>query len=209
MAARAAISNVEEARASASQTGRWIVTLVFPAIGLTWLAGGALLSIYGDGFRSGWAALVVLMVATGLQGLLVLLDNVLMVHRPALSFVNSLVAISVQLAASLVLIPRHGPLGAALGALCATGVHAALRIAEIRIIAGWHWPWRTFARPALASIVAFVPALVVRLSWSGVAGELVAASTMLAAYIWTWRIIGLETDDRALAQAVRGTRPGS
>ncbi len=89
---------------------RWILLLVCPIVGLTVLSGGAALSIYGGEFRVATSWLIVLVVAIGSHGLLGLFETVIMVKRPSLNVVNALIAVIVQAALSVVLIPRIGGL---------------------------------------------------------------------------------------------------
>jgi O-antigen/teichoic acid export membrane protein len=95
---------------------RWLVLLTWPV----WLAYAALapwlLGLLGDGYEDGAAVALVLsgtmMVATACG----LVDVALTAagHTTA-SLLNLLAAVAVTVAADLVLVPAHGPLGAALG----------------------------------------------------------------------------------------------
>jgi O-antigen/teichoic acid export membrane protein len=184
-------SDAVTAQARLEQVARWILLLVCPIVGVTALSGGAALSIYGGEFRVATTWLIVLVVAIGSHGLLGLFETVIMVKRPSLNVVNALIAVAVQAALSIVLIPRIGALGAALGTLCAYAVQAALRAAEVRALEGWAWPWHAFALPVGASAVALVAGAVPRYFVAGLGGEAIAAGVFVAAYAVVVRASGL------------------
>jgi O-antigen/teichoic acid export membrane protein len=170
------------AQARLEQVARWILLLVCPIVGLTVLAGGAALSIYGAEFRTATPWLIVLVVATGSHGLLGLFETVIMVKRPSLNVVNALVAVAVQAVLSVILIPRIGALGAALGTLCAYAAQAALRAIEVRALEGWAWPWHAFALPVGASLAALAIGALPRFFVPGLPGEIVAAGMFALIY---------------------------
>lgn len=170
------------AQARLEQVARWILLLVCPIVGLAVLSGGAALSIYGSEFRVATSWLAVLVVAIGSHGLLGLFETVIMVKRPSLNVVNALIAVTVQAVLSVILIPRIGPLGAALGTLCAYAVQATLRAVEVRALEGWAWPWHAFALPVGASLVALIAGVVPRYLVPGLRGEALAALSFVVAY---------------------------
>lgn len=170
------------AQARLEQVARWILLLVCPVVALTALSGGAALSIYGAEFRAATPWLIVLVAATGSHALLGLFETVIMVKRPSLNVVNALVAVVVQAVLSVILIPRIGALGAALGTLCAYGVQATLRAIEVKALEGWAWPWHAFVLPVGASLVALAAGAVPRYFVAGLAGEAMAAGVFVAIY---------------------------
>lgn len=190
-------------RARLAQVARWVLMLVAPAVALTILAGGAALSLYGPGFRAGSTWLSVLALAMASHSLLGLIETTLMVKRPMLNLANSAVAATLQIAVSLVLIPRFGPLGAALGTLAAYAAQACLRFTELRVVEGWGWPWRSQRLPLAATGAGFAAGLAMRLAIGGVRGELAAALAFLLTCIGVIRLAGLTPDDRALLGALR------
>lgn len=170
------------AQARLEQVARWILLLVCPIVGLTVLSGGAALSIYGAEFRAATPWLIVLVAATGSHALLGLFETVIMVRRPSLNVVNALVAVAVQAVLSVILIPRIGALGAALGTLCAYAVQATLRAIEVKALEGWAWPWHAFTLPVGASLVALAAGAVPRLASPGLLGEALSALVFVTAY---------------------------
>jgi O-antigen/teichoic acid export membrane protein len=167
-------------------------------MGVLCLAGGIGLRIFGPGFETGamWVALLAIAHAT--NSFVGLAETVIMIQRPGLNLVNSGATVVLQFGASLLLIPRYGATGAALGMVLAYVTQGVLRYLELRFLFNWHWPWRALARPALAFAIAFAIALPLRLLIDGWRGELVSGLTFLAAYVGAWKVIGLEEMDRVV-----------
>lgn len=207
VAARARRDTEAGTRGHAGQVGRWLVAVIGPAVCVMILGGGAVLSLYGAGFEAGASWLGVLAVATGGHGIMVALDSLLIVKKPALNLLNGVVAVALQAGVSVLLIPHHGPLGAAIAALVATAVRALMLVVEVRIIEGWWWPVLSMGRPAIATAVALLPGIVARLAWPGSTGASVAAAIFLVAYVGMWQWVGLAADDRTLIKTIRARLP--
>ena len=101
--------------------------------------------IFGPAFRRGgpWAAIVG--VACALNAFVGLGETILMVERPRMNLINSSLAMAAVIGCNLVLIPRFGALGAAIGMLVPYTLQGVLRAVEISWVFDWRWPWR--ARP--------------------------------------------------------------
>lgn len=203
LAAHAAGADGGSVRHRLAQVGRWVLLLVCPAVGLTLLAGGAVLSLYGPGFRAGASWLTVLALATASHSVLGLIETTIMVKRPKLNLLNSGIALTFQTLVSLLLIPRLGALGAALGTLAAYAAQAVLRFAELRLVEGWGWPWRAQLAPVIAALTATAAGWAVTVAVTGGRGEALAAAVFLAVYIGMVRVVGLPPEDRALLAALR------
>jgi hypothetical protein len=70
-----------------------------------------------------------------------------------------------------------------------------LRFLEVRHVFGWHWPWASLVRPALACAAALVPSVALR----GLAGswaELPSGALFLLVYGLAWFLLGADPDDR-------------
>ncbi|MGE0449274.1 MAG: lipopolysaccharide biosynthesis protein [Vicinamibacterales bacterium] len=195
------------ARQQSGQVGRWLLALIGPAVCVMMLGAGAILSLYGPGFEAGSSWLGVLALAAGTRGILVALDSRLIVSRPGLNLLNGVVAVSMQAGASLVLIPRHGPMGAAAAALMAAVVRAVMTVVQIRMLEHWWWPVPALRRPAVAMAFALVPGIVVHQAWPGSIGALASAVIFVAGYIGMWKVVRLDADDRMLIKTIRGRVP--
>lgn len=192
------LGHIAEAQATFAAVARWMLTVLLPAVAVFALAGGALMSIYGAAFVQGAAWLAIAGAASALNAFVGLGETILMVSRPRINFGNAVAAIVAGVLSHVLLIPRLGPLGAAISVLVPYTVYGVLRGVEITWLFDWHWPWRALAKPVAAALVGLMPALAVRLSTHGLAMQGVSAAVFLATYAATWRLIGLEPSDRAL-----------
>jgi O-antigen/teichoic acid export membrane protein len=181
------------ARETLGRAARWTLALLLPLLGVLVLAPALLLRLFGPGFESGATWLAVLAVAHGLGAFVGLAETVLLVRRPSWNLANSAVAVALQATVAIVLVPRLGPLGAALGTLAAVASLAALRSVQLARV-GLGWPLRAMGRPVAAFAMAALVASVVRVAWSPAA----AAPTLLVAYVAAWAVVGLAPEDRAI-----------
>jgi O-antigen/teichoic acid export membrane protein len=183
---------------SFAQLGRWVLAAQLPLMGVLCLSGGIGLDIFGPGFRTGTLWVALLAVAHATNSFVGLAETVIMIQRPKLNLINSGATATLQLGASLLLIPWYGATGAALCMVLAYVTQGVLRYLELRFIFKWNWPWHALARPALAFVIALAPAVPLRLLIQGRPGEWAAGLVFLAAYVGAWKVIGLEEPDRVV-----------
>jgi O-antigen/teichoic acid export membrane protein len=141
--------------------------------------------------------------ACALNAFVSLGEIILMVERPSLNVINTSAAFIVAVALNLVLIPKFGPFGAALGMLAPYAIQGVLRGFEISRLLGWRWPWKALARPWTAALAGLPPALACRFLIAGVGGELAAGVVYVLGYLFAWWAIGLEPTDRAVLASLR------
>jgi O-antigen/teichoic acid export membrane protein len=177
---------------------RWMAAVLLPVVGVLALAPTVVLRLFGRDFTSGAAWLPVLVLAHGIASWAGLGEAVLLVRRPSWNLVNSASAVAVMVLVSFLLIPRHGPLGAALGSLAAMTLLASLRLAELSRFA-LAVPLAAMWRPVAAFAAAAAAAIPVRL----LAGELAAGLVLLAGYAAASVVIGPADEDRALLRHLR------
>ena len=201
----------EDARAAATyaRLARWTLAVLLPLVAVITLGGGALLSIYGPGFRDGatWLGIVALACAT--NAFVSLGEVVIMVRRPRVNLFNSTVTCIVAVSANLWLIPRFGITGAALGILLPYVLQGMLRDVELRVLFGWPGCGRELMRPIAAAAAAAVPALGCRFVVAGIPGQCAAAAVFLAVYTGGWWLMGLDPGDRAVVSHFTGRAPAA
>jgi O-antigen/teichoic acid export membrane protein len=174
-----------------------VLSAQLPLVGGLLLASGAVLSLYGGGFRQGALWLALLGLAHGANSFGGIVQTLLMIERPSLNLLNSAATVVVQVVAGVLLIPHLGVTGAALSMLIGFAVQGVLRFAEVRHVFGWSWPWHSLRRPAAAFAIAIGPATLLRLR-NGVVFEILAALLFFALYGLAWRALGAEPADREL-----------
>jgi O-antigen/teichoic acid export membrane protein len=191
-----AVSPSREALAKTVEgPGRWVLAAQFPVVAVLALAGGTIMSIYGDGFRSGALWLALLALAHGSNAFAGLVETLLMIERPGLNLLNASVTVVVQVVAGVLLIPRYGVTGAALAMCIGFGTQGVLRFFEVRHVFGWSWPWHSLGRPLAAGLGALGPAVAVRIiggTWS----EIGSAALFVALYVGGWMWLGPDPADR-------------
>ena len=188
-------------------TGRWAFTINLPIFLTLMLFSEAILAIFGEDFIAGAMALRILAVAelvdamTGICG--VIID---MTGHTRLKLANSVTQLVLAISVNILLIPRFGLLGAAVGALIVNAVINNLRMVEVwylyRIL-----PFnRTFIKPTLAALVALGVALLV-FQLSGRSLDLIMlilqAVILFAVYGGVLVLLGLPDEERTIVNRLR------
>jgi O-antigen/teichoic acid export membrane protein len=188
------------------------------------LFGRQILSLWGDRFEDAWLVLVLLAaaqlvnVATGTAGTVLIMGA-----RQKVELANSIIALLLGLVLDVLLIPRLGILGAAVGAGASMTVVNALRVIQIQRL------WKAnpinakYVKPFVAGLVAAAATLALIQflrtgsglgSWPELLAEAVVLFLVYAAGL---RLLGLEHDDVEVAGTLlsrlrvggmrRGVRP--
>jgi O-antigen/teichoic acid export membrane protein len=115
-----------------------------------------------------------------------LAETVIMVQKPRLNLLNSIITCVVALTANLWLISRFGVTGAALGILLPYVLQGILRYRALRMVFRWQNPWGDVGTPLLAAAIAGVPAVACRLFIEGMTGQVIAAIVFVIVYGGIW-----------------------
>ncbi len=198
VARQLAAGRLDKAEASYGHLARWMLVVLLPALAVIALAGGAIMSLFGPAFRSGASWMVIVSVSCAVNAFVGLGETILMVRHPTVNLLNSAVALLAGIGANLLLIPRYGPLGAAIGVLVPYTLLGMLRGIEVSWLLAWRWPWRSLRKPWLAALGALPLALVARAVDDGIAAQVSAAAIYLASYLLVWRLVGLDPGDRSI-----------
>ena len=198
---------MDEAQESYAYVARWMLALLLPALAVLVLSGGAILSIFGIAFARGGPWLAVVGAACATNAFVGLGETILMIQRPAWNVVNTTIAFAVAVALNLVLIPRYGAIGAAVGMLGPYVVQGVLRGFEISHLLQWRWPWRALRRPWGAALAALPLPLMVRAFYSDVPAQVIAGVLYLGLYAAVWALIGLDPQDKLILARLRRQAP--
>jgi O-antigen/teichoic acid export membrane protein len=176
----------ERAAATYARLSQWMLWILLPLTSVIVLAGDAILLIYGPAFRQGnvWLGVVTLTCAT--STFVSLGETVIMVQRPRLNLVHSVITCVLAIGTLLWLIPRFGVAGAAFGVFFPNVVQGLLRYAALRLVFGWKDSWGNLRPPVVATIIAIVPALACRALLNGVPSQLTATAVFLAVFGLIW-----------------------
>jgi O-antigen/teichoic acid export membrane protein len=174
-------------------TTAWLVLLTWPLYLLAIGFGSEILSIFGHTYRAGSDVMVILASSTLLASACGQVDVVLTsTGRSALSLANGLVALAVNVGLDLLLIPRYGITGAAIGWAAAIVAANLIPLAQLARIVRIHpFGTATLLAGALTGVsFGVIPALV-RVAFGHAALTQIAAvaagCVAMAAGLWRWR----------------------
>ena len=186
VAGMTATGDHETAAGTYARLVQWMLWILLPCVAVLSLAGSTILLIYGPAFWQGGLWLGIVAFASATNAFVSLGETVIMVQRPHLNLLHSSITCAVAFAGLLWLIPRFGPLGAAVGILLPYVVQGILRYATLRWVFHWKDSWRDISRPLIAAGIAIVPALICRGFLSGVVGQVTSAAVFLAVFGGQW-----------------------
>ena len=174
------------AAATYARLAEWMLWILLPLVAVLSLAGSTILLIYGPAFWQGGLWLGIVALASATNAFVSLGETVIMVQRPHLNLLHSSITLVIAFVGLLWLIPRFGPLGAAVGILLPYIVQGILRYATLRWVFHWKDSWSDISNPLIAAGIAIVPALVSRGLLSGVVGQVTSATVFLAVFGVQW-----------------------
>ncbi|MCH7521046.1 MAG: polysaccharide biosynthesis C-terminal domain-containing protein, partial [Candidatus Marinimicrobia bacterium] len=181
--------------------------ITWPVFLFIWMYASKVMLVFGGDFLPMKPVLqllalsqVLLMLGAGSAWVLI------MTGHPKTALANNIITLTVNVLANLYLIPRYGPLGAALGTMVAVGVLTLLRLVEVGALHRMHpFSWMQL-KPLLAGIVALAVCYLanrVIFDWHTVLVLVVGSIIFLAAYVGSLIVLGLQPDDLAVLAAAR------
>ena len=186
MAGLTAEGDQEHAAAAFSRVSNWMLWILLPIVAVMVFAGSVILGIYGPVFRQGGMWLGIVAIACATNAFVSLAETVIMVQRPRLNLLNSIITCAIAVTANFWLISRFGVTGAAFGILLPYLLQGILRYRALRSVFRWRNPWGDIGHPLIAALLAIVPALVCRVTIGGIAGQLAGAAAFLLVYGLAW-----------------------
>jgi len=186
VAGMTATGDHEIAAATYARLAQWMLWILLPLVAVLSLAGSTILLIYGPAFQQGGVWLGIVALASAINAFVALGETVIMVQRPPLNLLHSSITCAVAFAGLLWLIPRFGPLGAAVGILLPYIVQGILRYATLRWIFRWKDSWSDIRPPLVAAGIALLPAIVCRILLSGIIAQVTSAAVFLAIFGVQW-----------------------
>src|SRR5881296_841270 len=186
VAGMTATGDHEIAAVTYARLAQWMLWILLPLVAVLSLAGSTILLIYGPAFWQGGRWLGIVALASAINAFVSLGETVIMVQRPHLNLLHSSITCAVAFAGLLWLIPRFGPLGAAVGILLPYVVQGLLRYAALKWVFHWKEPWSEVRPPLIAAGIAVIPALICFGFLGGIAGQVVSAAAFLAVFGVQW-----------------------
>ena len=120
-------------------TTSWLVLLLWPVFLLSVAYGPVVLSVFGRAYSAGYPVMVILGLSMLLATVCGQVDMVLITSgRSSWSLVNGLLTVGVNIGLDLVLIPRYGITGAAIGWAVAIAVSNLMPLAQLAAVLRLH-----------------------------------------------------------------------
>lgn len=134
----------------------WLILTAWPIYLLIAVFATTYLRVFGNGYTSGQSVVWVLAFAMAVGSGCGMVDMVLaMAGRTSWNLMNVSIALVGQMVIDVALIPRFGPLGAAIGLAAAIVLNNVLPLSQIALIMGIHPFGRASVSAALLSIGCF------------------------------------------------------
>lgn len=187
--------------------GRWIFTCSFPIFLVLFLLADPIMKVFGADFTAGSTALMLLAFSqlvnagTGTAGVMVLMSG-----RSHMELINVGIALTVNTALCLLLIPAHGVIGAAIANVAAAAVINLLRSIEVWIFMRMYVYSIKFLKPLLAGAAGAV--LVISMKYlmdmgTSLSMLVISASILLATYIVVLIALGLDEQDHDILRMIK------
>jgi O-antigen/teichoic acid export membrane protein len=182
---------------------RWLFTLGWPVCLVEVLFAPEIVRLFGRGFASGAAALVILALGQLVNVGTGTVSNLLaMAGHARLTLANSIAFLVLSLILDLLLIPRYGLLGAAVANAGAVAAVNLLRLWQTRRVLGIGPYDRRFLRPLVAGLLAGAVARGLPLpGLHGLPGLGLRCALLGVLYLGLLAALGIEQQDREVARA--------
>ena len=186
VAGMTAIGAHKEAGAAYSRLLRWMLWILLPVTAAMILAGPTILLVYGGKFQQGAQWLAIVAIACATNAFVNLGETVIMVQRPGLNLLNSLITCLAGIAVTFFLIAHFGVIGAAFGILITYAIQGLIRTIILHFVFHWPNPWHDVMPIVMVAIAAIGPAALCRFMFPGIAGQLTSAAFCIAVFAAGW-----------------------
>jgi O-antigen/teichoic acid export membrane protein len=190
-----AVGDRREVNSVYRATTAWLILLTWPLYLLAMIFGPEVLTVFGHSYRAGGTVMVILGGAMLLATACGQVDMVLIASgRSSWSLMNGLLAVGLNVGLDLILIPRYGIAGAAIGWAAAIAVTNVVPLTQLAVVSRVH----PFGRSTLAAVLLSASCLgAVPLAARAAAGPggmaaaagIVIGCALLAAGSWRFREI--------------------
>ena len=182
---------------------RWIFILSYPVFLVLILFAKPIMGLFGTNFKVAGGVLVILAMGqfinafTGPVGQMVLMSG----HSKVV-FMNTAVALAINVGLCFLLIPEHGFYGAAIANFVSLSTINLIRVIEVWVYLRMNAYDRSFIKPFLAGVIAVIFVLPARFVFQGegVMSLLLFAVVLVIVYTIAIVTLGLNEDDRRIMQ---------
>ncbi|NQU30181.1 MAG: flippase [Anaerolineae bacterium] len=186
---------------------RWTLIVGLPFLAAVLLIGRKIVDLFGPEMAAGAPTLVVLSIGMTFFGLFALSEPLLiMTGRPYLSLGNRIIWLVTNVLLNVLLIPRYGIIGAALGTSISMNLVNILRVIQVYVIYKIHPLQRSLLKPLCAALVAGLAVGLLMFASNGleemtwmVIGYFLCFSII---YIYLLKLLKFEEEDRAIIKLI-------
>jgi O-antigen/teichoic acid export membrane protein len=202
--------NKDELRNLFRSVAKWSFTLGVPIFLFQALFPTEILSLFGNEFRSGAPALVLLALGMLFQfasGPVTV--TLVVIGRPRLALIDYVTVMAVEIGLALWLVPLYGVVGAAIAALAGRALNNVLPMVQVYRAEGVQPYDRSWWKPICAAVVAagLARLAVAATTFEGLLQAIVSAGLIGVFYIGLLLVFGISEQDRAAIHALL-RRPG-
>lgn len=190
-------NDTQQVRALAAAVARWTVIGTLPLCMLMALFAEDIMALFGDGFRSGGACLIILAAGQFVNSAMGCTNGMLLwAGRSKLVMWNGVAVSAVQIVLYCLLIPRYGIAGAAVATSASLIVTVLVRVVQVHRVLRV-WPYQAdLVKPLAAGLAAALPVVAVKLLGAPPIGFLVGAFAL--SYLGVLAMLGFHESDRAV-----------
>lgn len=181
---------------------RWTLILGGALLGVIVFAAAPLMGLFGKAFVGAAVPLALLTLGIVVNGVFGVSELFLLIDRPAVNLLNTLLTIAINVTLNLLLIPRWGMIGASLAILIAYLFMNAVRMIQVKLF----YKLQPFTAYHLRAVVALlfsaaaVAALRAAFPFQGPWIDLGLALSFLAADFALLSALGLASDEKKVIQ---------
>jgi O-antigen/teichoic acid export membrane protein len=182
---------------------KWIFTVSLPITLLVVFYAKEILMFWGPEYTLGTISLIVIALAqlinctTGACGFMIMMSG-----RTKINLMNTLSAFVLTVTISLLLIPKHGILGAALSLGVVITIVSLAKLIEVYILMRIHPFRRDFLKPLLAGGISFIVLYfvtnLIQTSIHSIFRVFGGGALFITIYILTLHLSGLEEEDKII-----------
>ncbi len=184
-----AADELHDARRLYRLSTAWVIALTWPLFLVSIVAAPIILGLLGHGYRSGAHVMIVLGVAMLVSGACGLVDVVLItVGKTTWNLGNTLLALTVNLAIDIPLIPRIGIIGAAIGWAAAIAVRNLVAVLQVGGSFHFYPLDRLSLRLGALSVALFAAAPGVVALFAGYGPATVVPMLAVGSAVYSWQL---------------------
>jgi O-antigen/teichoic acid export membrane protein len=201
--------NRQELRTLFTSIAKWSFTLGLPIFFLLAIFPAEIMALFGQEFRTGASALVLLAVAMLFQfGTGPVTVTLVVIGRPRLALIDYLAVIAIEVGLALWLIPRYGVVGAAIATVAGKAFNNVVPLIQVYRAEGLQPYRRDYWKPICAGIAAALLAklVVTATAIGGTLEPVVAGCVIAVVYVGLLLVFGVSEEDRAAIQALARRR---